>query len=148
MLTPDDKEKFLAELEQTPFPSIACKRVGISKATVYRWRNHNLKFKKAMDAAMDTGRDTITESAEAHTVMLIKKGDFRAIRLWLENNTTRYYKPKRAIAAPRTERIINTVKVQVVGADGKPARVKVVREEEKPKIPPLVVLNKPPNPTG
>jgi hypothetical protein len=120
MITPNDKEKFLTELEQTPFPSIACKRVGISKATIYRWRKEDTKFRKDMDDAMEAGRETITESAEAHTVMLIKKGEFRAIRLWLENNTTRYYKPKKAIPAPRTERIISTVNVHIVDENGKP----------------------------
>ena len=146
MLKPNDKKKFLEELERMPFPSIACQRAGISKATIYRWRDNNSAFKKQMDAAIEVGRETITESAEAHTVGLIKKGDFRAIRLWLENNTTRYYKPKKAIAAPRTERIINTVKVQIVGADGKPMNARPAREEEH-KIPPLVVLKKR-KPTG
>lgn len=99
MLSDDDKKKFLEELEQTPFPSIACKRAGISKATIYRWRSEDADFKKAMGYAIASGRETITESAEAHTVMLIKKGDMRAIKLWLENNADKYYKPRK----PRSE---------------------------------------------
>ena len=145
MITPDDKEKFLAELEQTPFPSIACKRVGISKATIYRWRKESAKFRKDMDEAMEAGRETITESAEAHTVMLIKKGEFRAIRLWLENNTTRYYKPKKAISAPRAERIIRTVNIQVLNEHGKPMRPVPPQSKEEKKIPPIVRLR--PRPT-
>lgn len=99
MISEDDKKKFLEELEQTPFPSIACKRAGISKATIYRWRKEDIQFSRRMDAAIEAGRETITESAEAHTVVLIKKGDLRAIKLWLENNNKRYMKPRKPFDA-------------------------------------------------
>ena len=132
MLTPNDKEKFLAELEEVPFPSVACKRAGIAKATIYRWRKEDAAFKKGMDAAMEIGRESITESAEAHTVMLIKKGEFRAIRLWLENNTTRYYKPKKAVGPP--PRTITTIRMEIVDP-----------RNDKKQPPRVVLRRKPPS---
>ena len=143
MRPPNDKQKFLDELEEVPIVSVACRRTGISKATIYRWRDEDARFAKLMTKAIERGRQSITDLAEGQTVVLMKKGDFRAIKYWLDNNERRYIKPRKAISPPPRE--IHTVNVHVVGADGKPITVNHSdSKEEKPKPPPLVVLKKPP----
>ncbi len=112
MVSPDEKAKFLAELEEIPIPSVACKRVGISKASVYRWKSDDPKFCKAMEEAISRGRENITDLGEGKLVSLMKDGNFRAIKYWLESNEKRYYKPRKPYPAPR-DRDIKTVKLEV-----------------------------------
>lgn len=145
MLTPDEKQKFLTELEEIPIVSVVCKRVGIAKATVYRWRKDDPKFSKAMDAALEIGRDAVTDLAEGQTISLMKKGDFRAIKLWLENNTQRYYKPRTPIKSPRPDRVIQTVQIRVVDSKNNlyPIKDVVTEPEEAPEQKPPLVRLKP-----
>lgn len=96
MRTPSDKERFLEELKEIPIVSAVCKRVGISKASVYRWLKDDLDFAKEVENALSKGRDTVTDLAEGQLISLIKKGNLQAIKTWLESNTDRYFKPKKA----------------------------------------------------
>lgn len=118
MVTPDDKTKFLAELEEIPIPSVACKRVGISKASIYRWKKDDPDFRKSMEEAIVIGRDNITDLGEGKLVSLMKDGNFRAIKYWLESNNKRYYRPRKPYSAPPSHRVIHTVDFTV---NGKPA---------------------------
>ena len=114
MHTPDDKKKLLDELEEIPIVSIVARRVGISKSTIYKWRDEDEKFSKAMDRAIKRGRGNITDLAEGTLVTNMKKGDFRSVKYWLDNNERRYYKPRKPIDAPRVRREIKAVEVHVV----------------------------------
>lgn len=116
MVSPDDKTKFLAELEEIPIPSVACKRVGISKASIYRWKKDDPEFRKAMEEAISRGRENINDLGEGKLISLMKDGNFRAIKYWLESNDKRYYQPRRAVRAP--SRDIHTVNFRVIGGNG------------------------------
>jgi transposase-like protein len=54
-------KQFLSELENNPNVAIACKRVGLSRQTVYRWRQTDTEFNKAVDEAMTLGTESISE---------------------------------------------------------------------------------------
>jgi hypothetical protein len=90
----DDKEKFLQELVEIPLISVVCRRVGICKATIYRWKEKDKRFAKKLEKALKQGRSSVNDLAEGHIISLIKKGDFRASKLWLENNHKEYVKPR------------------------------------------------------
>ncbi len=94
MRSHEDKERFLQELSDIPLVSVVCKRIGISKATIYRWKDKDKKFEKRLGVALKQGRGGINDLAEGQVVTLIKKGDFRASKFWLENNNSRYIKPR------------------------------------------------------
>lgn len=94
MRTNDDKRKFIEEISEVPLISIVCKRLGIAKATIYRWRSRDRKFAKKLAEALSRGRSGINDIAEGQIIGSIRKGDFRASKFWLENNSKRYIKPR------------------------------------------------------
>ncbi len=90
----EDKEKFLQELTEVPLISVVCRRVGIAKATIYRWKEKDKRFAKKLEKASRQGRYSINDLAEGHVISMIKKGDFRASKFWLESNHKDYVKPR------------------------------------------------------
>jgi hypothetical protein len=76
---------------------VVCKRVAIDKSTIYRWLNKDEEFKKEFIKALEVGRDSITDLEEGQLITHIKKGSMRAIQYWLDNNDTRYLKPRAPI---------------------------------------------------
>jgi hypothetical protein len=89
-----DKNKFLEILRELPITSVACKRAGIHKSVIYRWRKKNKKFATEMDLALVSGRDNINDLAESHVINNIRNGDTKMVKFWLENNCGRYTKPR------------------------------------------------------
>lgn len=116
MVPPDDKQKFLDELENLPIVSVVCKRAGISKATIYRWLDDDPAFKKKYDRALKRGRETLVDHAESKLVKMADKEHFGAIKMILEGNSRRYYRPRRAIPAP--SRDLQTINLRVLGGNG------------------------------
>src|SRR5665213_267241 len=119
------KQKFLDELRDRPNISVAAKRVGIAKATVYRWRKDDADFKKELQAALTEGREGITDLAEGKLIGAIHKGEKWAILTWLEAHTKRFYKPRGVYAAPKHQRILQTVRLEVL--DPKDPKAPIVR---------------------
>ncbi len=120
MHTPDDKKRFLEEIEEVPIVSIVARRVGIAKSTIYKWLGEDAEFASAFEKAIEQGRQSITDLAEGQTVALMKKGDFRAIRYWLDNNEKRYYKPRKPIPSTVHQRVIKTIELTIVDPAGSP----------------------------
>src|SRR5579864_8633726 len=96
MVNPNDKDRFLEELREIPIVSVVCKRVAISKASIYRWINEDKDFREKFDEALSLGRESITDLAEGQLISLIKRSSLPAIKMWLESNENRYYRPKKA----------------------------------------------------
>jgi hypothetical protein len=154
MIDPELKQKFLDELCERPIVTIAAKRLGISKATVYRWRNEDPDFASQFKRCLAEGRGTITDLAEGKLIGAIQKSERWAVMGWLEANTKRYRKPRKPLPVPPLHRIISAVQVQVVNPDGSYRDetgawhtmydgAKNPRPEAKPE-PPLVHLKNPP----
>ncbi len=72
-------KQFLSELENNPNVAIACKRVGLSRQTVYRWRQTDTEFNKAVDEAMTLGTESILDLAESKLAANVASGNQRAI---------------------------------------------------------------------
>jgi hypothetical protein len=94
MKTPNERRKFIETLEECPFLTIAAKRVGIDKSTIYRWKNKNKKFHDKMNESLEKGRELMVDVVEGVTFSEAKKGNMQACRMILENNSKRYYRPK------------------------------------------------------
>ena len=60
MVPNEDKKKFLTELEDTGNILVACKRTGIARTNIYRWRK-NQNFDKKFRLALGRGRSTNCE---------------------------------------------------------------------------------------
>ncbi|BFD24834.1 MAG: hypothetical protein JST_000142 [Candidatus Parcubacteria bacterium] len=100
MRTNLEKSKFLEILRERPFISYACKKVGISKATIYRWIKNNANFKEKVDNALHFGRKELIDITEMALYKKINEGDGPSIRYFLANNDSRYYPKMPVIFQP------------------------------------------------
>ena len=85
-----DKAAILKKLADVRIVEIACKQVGISRATYYRWQEDDYKFEVDCQQAIQQGTDRISDLAESQVVNKIKDGDFRASTYWLEKHHPDY----------------------------------------------------------
>lgn len=89
------KRKLLEELAKNPIIGFACAKVGLSRATYYRWREENIVFEVDANLAIAKGRAVINDLAESQLISAIKDRQISAISLWLTHNHPVYtYKNK------------------------------------------------------
>jgi len=84
------KEAFLEQLKRTPTIETSCQKVGIARATVYRWIKASGKFEKKVDQALVEGRTFMSDIAENQLFSLIGDKKIEAIRLYLSTHNSRY----------------------------------------------------------
>ena len=84
------KEAFLEQLKRMPTIETSCQKVGISRATVYRWIKASKKFEKKVDEALEEGRVFMSDIAETQLFSLIGDKEISAIRLYLSTHNPRY----------------------------------------------------------
>ena len=85
-----NKEEVIEKLKQLPIIQVVCEKVGISRATYYRWRNDDPKFTKLADTALREGRLLINDIAESQLLTAIKDQNMTAIIFWLKYNHPSY----------------------------------------------------------
>ncbi len=90
MKTEKEKQLLIEQLKKTPIVQIACERVGVGRATYYRWRKEDEEFKKTTDEAIIEGETLITEQSESQLISLIRDKNFPAIQLWLKSHHPKY----------------------------------------------------------
>jgi len=84
------KEAFLEQLKRTPTIETSCQKVGVARATVYRWVNGNKRFKEKVDDALIQGRTFMSDLAENQLFSLIGEKKIEAIRMYLSTHNPRY----------------------------------------------------------
>lgn len=84
------KKNLLEHLRRSPTIESACQKVGIGRATVYRWINKSIRFRKQINDALDEGRQFMSDVAESQLFSLIGEKKIEAIRLFLTHNNARY----------------------------------------------------------
>lgn len=85
-----EKSKFIEYLRETPLVSFACKKVGIARATYYRWFKDDRAFREQIQEVLHHGRENINDLAEATLIKMIKNENFNATRFWLQHNKKQY----------------------------------------------------------
>lgn len=85
-----NKDLVIDMLRKTPIIQIACEKVGIARATFYRWKKEDEKFSKATDEAIAEGEELINDVSESQLISLIKEKNFSAIRFWLNHRSARF----------------------------------------------------------
>jgi predicted DNA binding protein len=83
-------KQFLDELKKIPIVQVAAENVSISRNSVYRWKNQDEKFAKAMDKAMTEGESFINDMSENQLLVLIKEKNWHAISFWLRHRNPRF----------------------------------------------------------
>jgi ACT domain-containing protein len=87
------KETVIKQLKKTPIVQVTCKKVGISRATFYRWKKEDKEFGNDAEAAIEEGLGLINDMAESQLISAIKDGNLTGIIFWLKNHH-RQYSPK------------------------------------------------------
>ncbi len=87
------KSTVVKQLKKTPIVQVSCKKVGISRATFYRWKKEDKKFAQDVEAAIEEGLGLINDMAESQLITAIKEGNLTGIIFWLKNHH-RQYSPK------------------------------------------------------
>ena len=83
------KISLIDQLKQMPIVQITCKKLGISRASYYRWRQ-DPEFAKEADAAIAEGEALITDMSESQLISLIRDRNFQALQLWLRHHHPKY----------------------------------------------------------
>ena len=84
------KEAFLTQLKRSPTIETSCQKIGIARATVYRWITASEKFERQVDKALHEGRTFMSDIAENQLFSLISDKKIEAIRLFLSTHNPRY----------------------------------------------------------
>jgi predicted DNA binding protein len=86
----DTKKLFLENIKKVPIIQVACEKSGVSRATVYRWRDKDKKFRKVLAAALSEGEALVNDMSESQLISLIKEKNFPAIRFWLNHRHEKF----------------------------------------------------------
>ena len=90
MKTDKDKELLLEQLKKTPIVQVACEKMGVGRATYYRWRKENVAFAKEADESLAEGLLLVNDMAESQLISAIKDKNLGAIVFWLKNHHQDY----------------------------------------------------------
>lgn len=85
-----NKELLIEQLRKTPIVQIATEKVGVSRATYYRWRKEDEAFAKDADQALEDGRLLMNDMAESQLLSAIRDQNMTAIIFWLKNRHPAY----------------------------------------------------------
>ena len=94
------KAKFVELLQEYPVIAAICKKIDVSRATYYRWRDEDISFRNMSDEAFAQGRDSINDLAESIVINGIKDSDYKWVRYWLDHNHANYVKKPDRLVCP------------------------------------------------
>lgn len=86
------KKQMLQQLKKTPIIQVTCEKLGIARATFYRWKQRDQKFSSAVDKALHEGSLLINDMAESQLITQIKNANLTAIIFWLKYHHRGYTK--------------------------------------------------------
>jgi transposase-like protein len=84
------KQELLEKLKETPVVEVACRKIGIARATYYRWRINDEKFAKKAELALEAGSALVNDMAESQLLTAIKDQNMTAIIYWLNHHHPAY----------------------------------------------------------
>lgn len=103
-----NKELLLELLRKTPIVQIACEKVGIGRATYYRWKKEDAKFAKVSDQALLDGNLLVNDMAESQMMSAIKDKNMTAIIFWLKHHHSAYATKIEITASNKNQDVVLT----------------------------------------
>jgi hypothetical protein len=85
-----NQELLLEQLKKTPIVQVACEKVGVGRATYYRWRKDNEYFSEQADIAITEGSLLVNDMAESQLMAAIREKNLTAIIFWLKHHHPNY----------------------------------------------------------
>jgi len=111
------KTLFLEQLRKVPIIQVAAEKVGVSRSTVYRWRDESEQFRKDLEAALTEGEEHINDLGESQLLTLMKDKHWPAISFWLKHRNPKY-----------RDRVEVTANLQLPHEELSPEQEAIVRE--------------------
>mgnify|MGYP001576392345 CR=1 FL=1 len=84
------KNTFLEQLRKIPIVTVACEKVGVSRNSVYRWKNEDEEFSKEMDKALADGEALVNDMSESQLLSMIQDRSWPAISFWLRHRNPKF----------------------------------------------------------
>ncbi|MEO6536179.1 MAG: hypothetical protein ABIT47_00670 [Candidatus Paceibacterota bacterium] len=104
------KDTFLEQLRKVPIVQVACEKVGVSRNSVYRWKNDDPEFAQEMETALIDGEALVNDMSENQLLVLIREKNWHAISFWLRKRNPKFkdkieveMKPKQEELNPEQE---------------------------------------------
>lgn len=85
-----EKELLIEQLKKTPIVQIACEKIGVGRATYYRWHNQDKEFAESSDKAILEGNSLVNDMAESQLMSAIRDKNMTAIIFWLKHHHPAY----------------------------------------------------------
>ena len=85
-----NKKALIEQIRKTPIIQVSCEKMGISRATFYRWKKVDSKFNDEVEVALQEGAQLINDMAESQLISAIKDGNLTGIIFWLKNHHKNY----------------------------------------------------------
>jgi len=85
-----NKELVIEQLKKTPIVQVACEKIGIGRATFYRWHKEDEEFAKLADEAVAEGNYLVNDMAESQLMSAIRDKNMTAIIFWLKHHHPSY----------------------------------------------------------
>ena len=90
MKTDKNKELLIKQLKKTPIIQVSCEKVGIGRATFYRWKQEDQDFATRVDEALLEGSSLVNDVAESQLMSAIRDKNLTAIIFWLKHHHPAY----------------------------------------------------------
>jgi hypothetical protein len=90
MKTDKNKEQLIEQLKKTPIIQVSCEKVGIGRATFYRWKQEDQDFATRADEALAEGSSLVNDVAESQLMSAIRDKNLTAIIFWLKHHHPNY----------------------------------------------------------
>lgn len=87
------KEKFLEELRELPIVDMACRKLGISRQSYYKWRKEDVDFFKESNEALSQGESKINDMAVSNVIRGIQNQSESYTKYWLSCRHPKFSKP-------------------------------------------------------
>lgn len=88
--TEANKAALIEQLRKTPIVQIACQKVGVGRATYYRWYKQDDEFAELAEESLHIGSSLINDMAESQLLNGIKDQNMTAIIFWLKHHHKAY----------------------------------------------------------
>ncbi len=86
----NNKQLIVEQLKKTPIIQVACQKIGIGRATYYRWKNLDKQFSQLAEEALAEGFGLINDMAESKIIAAIQDGNLTAAMYWLNHRHPTY----------------------------------------------------------
>ncbi|MBI2314931.1 hypothetical protein HYU93_02635 [Candidatus Daviesbacteria bacterium] len=125
------KEKLIEQFKKTPIVQIACEKVGVGRATYYRWRKDNTEFAQLADESLFEGITLMNDMAESKLLSAIKDGNLTGIIFWLKNRHNAYKTRVEISSLGREEVMLTDEQEEVIKKAIGLTKTETKEEEEK-----------------